>query len=109
MWFSAMLKIAVTVSDAASSVWRTVVVFEVDDDWAAATMKALALGRQREQHYANADGASVEHRLLAVETLDRLGEAISDGREVYFESRGAREDELLSMAPDEIAPAQTGV
>jgi Domain of unknown function (DUF4288) len=109
MWFSAMLSVAVSVDAEPSSISRTVIVFEADDEWESARQRALALGRTKEQTYKNGDGATVVHRLVAVETLDVLGERLADGREVYFESREATAGSLPSRSPEEIPPKQSGV
>jgi hypothetical protein len=109
MWFSALLSVAVSVDAEPSSIWRTVIVFEADDEWESARQRALALGRMKEQTYKNDDGATVAHRLVAVETLDMLGEQIADGRDVHFESREVAGGSLSSGSPEEIPPTQSGV
>jgi hypothetical protein len=70
MWFSAMLK----VDGEVSSIWRTVVVFQAAEDWDAARLKAVELGRAKNETYANGDGRAVAHQCIGVETLDMLGE-----------------------------------
>ena len=110
MWFSALLKVAVSVADTDDAgIWRTVVIFEADDDWDAARLKAVDLGRAKEQAFANAEGDVVTHRFLAVETLDMLGERLEDGREVYSERVAHDGSEFPTTDPSEIQPGQSGV
>jgi hypothetical protein len=110
MWFSAMLQVAVSVgSSRPVSIERTVIVFEGDEDWTAATNKALAIGATKEDQYESADGQIVRRRLIAIETLDMLGDTIEDGREIYFESVDAREFDVPTVAPQNRAPGQSGV
>jgi hypothetical protein len=105
VWFSAMLRVVTSVAGKPSSVWRTLVVFRAAD-WPDARNRAVALGRDKEDDYANGDGESVEHRLIAVETLDALGEEIDDGREVWFES-GVPSGDLAPKLDED--PGQSGV
>jgi hypothetical protein len=97
------------VDAAPASMWRTVIVFEADDEWKSARQRALAPGRTKEQTYENGNGATVVHRLVAVETLDMLGERIGDGREVSFECREVAGGSLPSGSPEDITPTQSGV
>jgi hypothetical protein len=64
-----------------------------------------------EASYENAEGERVEHRLLAVRTLDQLGEELSDGREVYSTraSFAARRMVVDPPRPEESEPEQSGV
>jgi hypothetical protein len=104
-----MLTVAVSIDTTKpTEIWRTVVVFEAEDDWDAARLKAIELGRSKERTYSNADGAAVTHRFVGVETLDMLGDHLADGRDVYFEPipyNGA----ALPATPDGLTPRQTGV
>ena len=100
-----MLRVLTSVAGKPSSVWRTVIVFRAAD-WADARDRAVALGRDKEDDFANADGELVEHRLIAVETLDALGEEIEDGREVWFESTLPTGD-IAARLDDK--PGQSGV
>jgi Domain of unknown function (DUF4288) len=109
MWFSALLTVAVSIdATEPTEIWRTVVVFEGDDDWETARLKAIELGRAKEATYSNAAGDAVTHRFVGVETLDMLGDDLPDGREVYFETI-SYDGTALPATPEELTPRQSGV
>jgi Domain of unknown function (DUF4288) len=110
-WWSASLRLVVLVAGEPSDEAESVVLVRAPEaDWDAAFNRALEVGRGMEHAYANPDGDEVSWRLRAVHTLDELGAAVEDGREVYFVSRpaasGARPADLQ---PEKDRPAQSGV
>lgn len=84
VWFSAVLRFVILVEHHEASLSRSVVVFR-GSDWPAAKKRAIELGMQMEDTYIGGEGDEVRWRLEAVETLDMLGDSITDGREVYSE------------------------
>ncbi|GAA4022497.1 hypothetical protein GCM10022247_53420 [Allokutzneria multivorans] len=68
-----------------------------------------------QRRYLNSDGRRVDWKLIDVQTLDLLGDAVEDGREVYSELRDPSEEELrrwparVRFDPENTPPQQTGV
>lgn len=113
IWFSAMLRFAVLVEGVGGSRRsRSVVVFRAED-WPEAKARALDLGRGMERTYTGGTGEEVRCRLEAVETLDLLGDAITDGREIYSEPMPILEGEAIAFdtafSPSSSDPGQSGV
>lgn len=76
-----------------------------------AFLRALELGATHETRYRNGDGATVEWRFAEVLTLDNLGNADLDGREVHSLLTG-ESDPLpfeASLSPEISEPRETGV
>ncbi|HVF06820.1 MAG TPA: DUF4288 domain-containing protein [Frankiaceae bacterium] len=114
VWFSAMLRFAVLVEGVGmTSFARSLVVFQAPD-WPEAKARALELGRRLETSYRNGAGAGVRWRLTEVETLDLLGDTITDGREVYSEPMAVPADAAptafdTDFDPASSEPTQSGV
>ena len=106
-WFSASLRFTTQVADDEADQEDSVILLRAPD-WEVAFARAVALGRQMEQTYKNGVGATVEKRLVEVRTLDELGEAIPDGREVYCAPVEANQAPVSSR-PEDSRPTQTGV
>jgi hypothetical protein len=66
------------------SIARGLIVFTASDQ-VPAKRRALELGLSVERSYTGGCGQEIRWRLAAAETLDMLGDVITDGREVYFE------------------------
>lgn len=63
-----------------------------------------------ESHYIGGAGEDVQWSLEEVETLDMLGDVITDGREVYAESIDATVNYVRTTdGPDTSRPMQSGV
>jgi len=85
VWFSAMLRFVILVErGGGDDLARSVVLFRADD-FPAAKARAIEIGLGMEQTYQSNTDEQVRWRLLGVETVDMLGEEITDGREVYAE------------------------
>ncbi|MFB9903158.1 DUF4288 domain-containing protein [Allokutzneria oryzae] len=119
-WFSASARYAVIVEcDGLDLIARSVWVFSQPDTgermWADAHEKALRIAREQEDVYRNVNGRRVHWKLVDVQTLDLLGETVTDGREVYSElgdptTAQLREwDSRTAFDPDGTVPHQTGV
>lgn len=91
---------------------RSVIILSAAD-WTDARSKALKHGNQLETTYVGATGAQVRWRLMAVETLDELGESLSDGREIYSEPLEPTTDDGYpfdaQFTPEISRPGQSGV
>jgi hypothetical protein len=108
-WFSALLRFRIVIADSDWDFEESVVVFRATD-WEQAFKRALAVGREMEASYENAESERVEHRLLAVRTLDQLGEELTDGREVFStRASSARRAVIDPPRPEESEPKQSGV
>ncbi len=113
-WFSAMVRLADIIGEVGAERYvKSVFVFRARD-WDEALVRAVELGRALEEDHPNADGERVVWRLMDVETLDMLGEVITDGREVYSEpvpagpeGKALRVD--TTFWPEKSKPTQTGV
>jgi len=80
-------------------------------DFADAHVAALRRARQDETRYSNVDGDTVVWALSHIETLDWIGDTVTDGREVYSElgpPLRVPAGELV-LDPESIEPTQTGV
>ncbi len=113
VWFSAMLRFVVLVEgEGATRRARSVLVLRAPD-WPEARQRAIELGRSMERSFVGGTGQQILWRLEAVETLDLLGDAITDGREIYSEPVDLLEGEVIpfdaEFRPDTSPPAQTGV
>lgn len=113
VWFSAMLRLVVLVEgEGATRRTRSVVVFRASD-WPEAKQRALDLGRSMERSYVGGTGEAVRWRLETVETLDMLGDAITDGREVYSEPVELGSEDVIefnqAFEPETSDPGQSGV
>jgi hypothetical protein len=110
MWFSAMVRLLLSIEDEGPvDYWRSVFVFQAPD-WEPARLRAIELGRAREESYLNVDGKEVELSLVEVETLDCLGDEPVDSREVYFESVPTGETKIEGVFhPEDSKPGSTGV
>ena len=113
VWFSAMLRFVVLVDDEGpSTASRSVIVFQAED-WPQAKTRAVELGRYMERSYVGGTGHQVRWRLSELETLDMLGDAITDGREVYaepFELPGGQTFLFdAEFEPADSEPGQSGV
>jgi hypothetical protein len=112
-WYSAMLNFVVAIEgegDVHRS--RSVIVFRAkEDDFEAARARAIEIGRARETEYLNAEGERVQWALEEIETIDTLGNEITDGREVYheFSDPFPRSDLANPLNPDLSTPGPSGV
>jgi len=113
VWFSAMLRFVVLLErDGAVDLSRSVIVFRAED-WPEAKDRAVVLGHAMERTYLNGDGEEVRWRLEAVETLDLLGDSITDGREIYSEPLPISDGLVIPFEaefdPRSSDPGQSGV
>ena len=113
LWFSACVRFVVLVdgADGAGHYADSVVVFRALD-WDEAQARAIAIGREREAMYSNADGVPVMWRLKDVTTLDQLGRELEDGREVFWRTERFASGETFGVEtrfrPDKSRPNQSG-
>jgi hypothetical protein len=112
-WFSAMLRFVVLVEgEGATRRSRSVVVLRASD-WPEAKQRALDVGRSMERSYLGGTGQAIRWRLEAIETLDMLGDTITDGREVYSEPVKLSSKEVIEFnkifEPENSDPGQSGV
>jgi hypothetical protein len=110
-WFSTRLKIVVFIEgEGACDTDLVVHVFRaIDRD--EAFRRALELGTTHNLSYKNAVGKTVEWRFAEILTLDNLGNADLDGREVHSLLTGEA-DPLpfeTSLNPEDSDPGETGV
>ena len=109
VWYSAAVRLVVDIAgQGVVHDSRSVFVFRAVDFDEAFT-RAVALGRGLETSYLNGDGEEVRWLLDVVETLDELGDDITDGREVYSEQIEPRNSHLPLLAPELSKPTQSGV
>jgi len=114
LWFSSALRLTVDVDTGSPREMLSVVVFTARD-FERAFHRALDLGRAMETSYRNAANGRVRWRLAEVVTVDMLGGAIADGREVYCEPRSPRGTATANAVsptthkPEESQPTQSGV
>ena len=113
VWFSAMLRFVVLVEDEGGlRRSRSVIVFQAED-WPDARARALELGEGMERKYTGGNGEEIHCRLEAVETLDLLGDGITDGREIYSEPMPIPDGEAIAFdaefRPSGTEPGQSGV
>lgn len=91
---------------------RSVVVFRAED-WPDAKAQALQLGLGMERTYTGGAGEEIRTRLEAVETLDLLGDGITDGREIYSEPIPIPNGEAIAFDaefnPSSTEPGQSGI
>jgi hypothetical protein len=91
---------------------RSVIVFQAED-WPDAKARALELGQGMERKYTGGTGEEVRLRLEAVETLDLLGDGVTDGREIYSEPMPIPDGEAIAFdavfSPSSKEPGQSGV
>ena len=108
-WYSAALRLCVIIGgvELANQV-RSVVVFRADD-FDDALARSLDLGHRLERTFTNGDGQEVRWALASVETLDELGDDITDGREIYSEPLGAGDGIVPPLTPERSTPTQSGV
>lgn len=112
-WFSAMLRFVVLIEgEGGGRLSRSVVLLRAAT-WDEAKERALALGTAMESEFKGGTGRDVRWKLDAVETLDRLGDEITDGREVYSEPAdfppGIAFEFDHQFAPEASQPGQSGV
>lgn len=112
-WFSAMLRsVVLAENDGAIRLARSVVVFRAED-FEAARRRAVELGRASERSYLGGTGEQIRCRLLDIETLDLLGDTITDGREVYSEPADLPADMHIPfdavLDPEASSPTHSGV
>ena len=112
VWFSAMLRFVIVASCTAEQFARSVVVVRAED-FPGALHRAIAVGRTMEARYVGGEGHGFELRFKDVETLDLLGDTITDGREIYaeFERVPAElaEEAARPGSPEASSPGQSGV
>jgi len=107
-WFSASLRFTIDVDGTQTREMLSVVLFSALD-FEDAFRRALELGRLTETTYLNQDDGRVNWRLVEVATIDMLGDAVVDGREVYCEPRVRQLGPLEVVNPEESRPTQSGV
>lgn len=108
-----MLRFVVLVEgEGATHLSRSVIVFRAPD-WPEAKARALDLGRGMESTYLGGTGKAVRWRLESIETLDLIGDTITDGREIYSEPMPPPTDDPIPFdhlfAPETSEPGQSGV
>jgi hypothetical protein len=105
-----MVRLVTLIDDVGPTTFtRSVLVFRAPD-WESARMRAIELGRAAEDSYVNADEQRVTRRLISVETLDLLGDDITDGREVYSEPIPVGAELVPAVFdPEDSPPTQSGV
>ena len=80
-------------------------------DRETAFRRAIEIGNDHNHGYKNDCGAAVEWRFAEVLTLDLLGEADLDGREVHSLLTGEAGDLAFDtrFTPEKVEPGETGV
>jgi hypothetical protein len=89
---------------------RSLVVLQAED-FLEAKRRALELGHIRESRYSNAEEEGVLWQFEEIETLDLLGDTITDGREVHAEFLASRDwgNGQPPATPEASEPTQSGV
>jgi hypothetical protein len=112
VWFSAMLRFVILVEHHDASLSRSLIVFQ-EEDWSEAKTRAVDIGHGMERTYTGGTGDEVRWRLEAIETLDMLGDLITDGQEVYSEQINLPEGRAVAFDaefdPARSDPGQSGV
>lgn len=111
-WFSAKVRLVCFVESAGARYYMDVIHVFRAVDWQDAMQRAIALGRDHEQTYTNADGHKVSWRLKEVLTLDMLLAPVLDGAEVnsaLLEIPPGEAESLVedSLRPQDSQPTQT--
>ena len=112
-WFSAAARLAVWIEgQGIVSEVRSVFVLRAEY-FEDALPRAVEHGRGLERSFSNGDGERVRMKLIEIETLDLLGDMITDGREIYSESLDPAGDlpagSEPSYDPVNSKPTQSGV
>ena len=111
VWFSAKLRYAVLAERRGLRFYMDSVRLFRAEDYDQAFLRALDIGREGEQHYANADGEAVMWKLALVVSLDKIGSVIEDNQEVYSEpievSEAISEAFDREFHPEASQPTQT--
>lgn len=111
VWFSTSLRIGIFLEkEGLTSINRSVVLFKAAD-FDQAFKQALTIGKNFETSYENDLGESVKWRLISVETIDQLGDSITEEREVYSEmiSPNIPMDFDTDLKPELSQPTQSGI
>jgi hypothetical protein len=110
-WFSARLKILIFIEGEGAIDTNLVVHVFRAVDFDDAMRRALDLGAMHTTSYKNTSGETVEWRFAEVLTLDNLGNADLDGREVHslFTDEADPLPFETSLSPEDSDPGATGV
>jgi len=112
VWFSAMLRFVVLIDGTPERLARSVIVVQAED-FPDAFRRVIEVGRSMGSRYMGGEGNDVEWRFKHVETLDMLGDAITDGREIWAEPAeipaGFAEEAALPASPETSKPTPSGV
>ena len=110
-WFSARLRTVCFIEgEGAVDTELCVHIFRAQDR-ETAFRRAIGISNGHNQRFNNDDGAAVEWRFAEILTLDFLGDADLDGREVHSLLTGEAEDLPFDTVfmPETIKPGETGV
>ena len=102
------MRFGTTVGDEPADYEDSVVIFRASG-WDSALERALEVGRSMEESYGNPDDEMVRRRLIAIRTLDELGDELRDGREVYSTRVTRDQPGDDPERPEDSKPMQTGV
>jgi hypothetical protein len=113
LWFSAALHFVGRIEGIGSvDTMRSIVVFR-SADFDTALLRALEIGRGMEASSASDRGGGVRWYFMEIETVDMLGEALEDGREVHSRilpiPSGFAEEFPQTFAPEKSKPGYSGV
>ena len=111
---SALLQYVILIEDIGSTdFYRSVLLFQSEEDFNIAKEKALRLGLKRETSYASDDGKTVQWRMETIESLDVVGKRIVDDHEVYCDFVEIPDSEKMPYdvvcTPEQSDPMQTGI
>lgn len=112
-WYTVQIQRAQVVGDVGiQSLWNSVFLIRALDRQDAHE-RALALGKSLDHEYSNASGESIRLALVGVVTIDRLGDEIQDGTEVYFEPNDLESPISVELMTEfhfgRVEPKMTGV
>jgi hypothetical protein len=110
-WFSAKLRYAVLTEPVGLQMYMDSVRLFRATDYDLAFRRVLDDGLKDEKSYSNADGQRVLWKLASIISLDRIGEHLSDGQEVYSEPITVTSDDMVPFEhefhPEASEPTQT--
>lgn len=74
------------------------------EDYDDAFEKAIAVGKSLEESYVGGSGGSVDWKFTEIVTLDRIGDELVDGVEVYSQPASVDPDNFVLSDPWESSP-----
>lgn len=110
-WFSAQLKFVALVDTRGGRMTDDSVFVFKSNNYKAAFLHALKLGKQSEHEYLNVNGERVLWRLKEIVTLDKLHSKSLDGVEIWSQLNILKKKEILPfdavLKPEDSEPTQS--